>query len=161
MLDVPCEDRGMTADEEFTAFFPDAERRLRTALVAAWGVDLGTEAAAEALAWGWQHWDRVRTFANPHGYLYKVGRTSARRLARRPRDTSPAPALHAIEFEPELDAALAALSERQRAVVLLVVGEQWSQQEVADLLGLSHSSVRTHLRRGMAALQRSIGVDDG
>jgi DNA-directed RNA polymerase specialized sigma24 family protein len=45
--------------------------------------------------------------------------------------------------------------------VLLVVGQEWKQQEVAELLGISHSSVRSHLRRGMESLRKSIGERDG
>jgi DNA-directed RNA polymerase specialized sigma24 family protein len=152
-----------TADvAEFTAFFPEAERRIRTALMAAWGPDAGAEAAAEALTWAWNHWDEVRAMSNPHGYLYKVGRSAARRLSRRPGFPSEPPPGTLGDFEPKLPAALAAISPRQRSVVLLVVGEGWSQQEVADLLGLSHSAVRTHLRRGLESLRRSIGgVTDG
>jgi DNA-directed RNA polymerase specialized sigma24 family protein len=43
----------------FPAFFAETEPRLRRALVAAYGPQRGREAAAEALAYAWQHWDRV------------------------------------------------------------------------------------------------------
>jgi predicted RNA polymerase sigma factor len=69
--------------EEFAATFGV---RLRAGLVAAFGPDAGVDAAAEALAYGWQNWNRVGAMDNPSGYLYRVGRTAARR-ARRPRDT--------------------------------------------------------------------------
>jgi len=34
----------------------------------------GREVAQEALEYGWEHWERLRSMENPVGYLYKVGR---------------------------------------------------------------------------------------
>ena len=60
----------------------DHERGLRTTLTAALGSDVGREAAAEALAYGWEHWDRVSALENPAGYLYPVGRDLGGRRRR-------------------------------------------------------------------------------
>ena len=70
--------------ESFTVFALQFEPRLRRGLIPALGVDLATDAAAEALAYGWEHWDRVGAMENPQGYLYRVARTAGRRLRRRP-----------------------------------------------------------------------------
>jgi hypothetical protein len=43
--------------EGFAEFFAIAEPKLRRALVAAYGVDRGREAAAEALTYAWEHWE--------------------------------------------------------------------------------------------------------
>ena len=59
--------------------------------------------------------------------------------------------------EPALPEALAKLSERQRTTVMLVHSFEWTLSEVADVLGLSKSSVRNHLERGMKSLRRDIG----
>ena len=59
--------------------------------------------------------------------------------------------------EPGLPKALQRLSEKQRTVVWLVHGLEWRQKEVADLLGVSEDTVRTHLSRGMEKLRRMIG----
>jgi hypothetical protein len=48
----------------FEAFFRKTEPRLRRALVAACGPDLGRDAASEALAYAWEHWDRLSEMAN-------------------------------------------------------------------------------------------------
>jgi hypothetical protein len=72
----------VTADtpvtEAFESFVAVAEPRLRHALVAAVGRDLGRDAAAEALAFGWEHWDDIKVMENPIGYLYRVGRSRVR-----------------------------------------------------------------------------------
>ena len=68
---------GVPADEqpttEFAAFVLAHERTLRQSLSAALGLEPAREATAEALAYGWEHWDRVGAMDNPAGYSYRVG----------------------------------------------------------------------------------------
>jgi DNA-directed RNA polymerase specialized sigma24 family protein len=151
---------GLTAadDDEFATFMLDAEPRLRRALVAAFGSQRGREATAESLAWGWEHWTRVRAMDNPVGYLYRVGRSQTRDR-RRPvvfeRADAPEPWV-----EPYLGSALAALSERQRLAVVLVHGYGWTLREVAELAGIRVTSVQNHVDRGLRRLRDALGVED-
>lgn len=116
------------------------------------------DAASEALAYGWERWDRLATMENPAGYLYRVGQTAARRLVQRPVGF-PAPPVAAIpDFEPGLLPALVALSEQQRVCVMLVHAFGWRIVDVAELLDISHSSARTHLLRGMQHLRDALEV---
>ncbi len=69
--------------DSFDEFFRDVEPRLREALSTSLGSDAGREAAAEALAYTWEHWARVREMRNPAGYLYVLGRDRGRRMIRR------------------------------------------------------------------------------
>jgi RNA polymerase sigma factor (sigma-70 family) len=138
---------------KFETFAEEVGPRLRHALVAAYGVDVGVDAAADALAYGFEHWARVSSMTNPSGYLYRVGQSSAQRLLRRPVRLPRAEAAILPDVSPELVPALEELSEQQRVVVVLVAGLQWRQSEVAELLKLSESSVRTHLRRALAHLR--------
>jgi len=152
-------ERDLLADS-FTDFVGEVEPRLRHALCAAFGADRGREATADALAFGWENWDQIRTMENPAGYLWGVGRNHARRR-RLPRPSFPAPPPAAMPWvEPGLPAALARLSEKQRTAVMLVHGLEWTYSEVAKLLGVSKSSVQTHAERGMAKLRKRIGVED-
>ncbi len=57
---------------EFDAFVADVEARLRIALTALLGPEDGRDAAAAALAYAWEEWDRVSQMANPAGYLYEA-----------------------------------------------------------------------------------------
>lgn len=143
--------------ESFTRFAKEAEPRLRLALAAAVGQELGKEATDEALAYGWEHWDRIEAMENPIGYLYRVGRSWVRppRRLRLPA----VPVTHAPFVEPGLPAALAKLSDRQRVVVVLVHGFDWNRAEVASLLGVDRPTVATHLRRGLTKLRRHLKVD--
>jgi DNA-directed RNA polymerase specialized sigma24 family protein len=141
----------------FEAFFAEAEPRLRRALVARYGTDRGREAAADALAWGFEHWDRLRAMDNPSGYLYRVGCSKARRRRSRVLFETDAPA--ELRIEPGLPAALARLSAGQRTAVVLVKGYGWELHEVAELTGTSISTVNTHVRRGLDKLRAELGVE--
>lgn len=132
--------------------------RLRAALVSAYGAEVGADAAAEALTWAFEHLDRVAHMENPAGYLYRVGQSAARRV-RKPLALMPG--LHSQELpdvEPALVPALEALSEHQRQVVLMVHAFGWPQVDVAEVLGVSPSTVAAHLRHGMDSLRASMEV---
>jgi len=149
-----------TKTDSFTEFVSNVEGRLRHALTAAFGVEHGREAVAEALAYGWEHWDHIEGMDNPAGYLYRVGHNHARK-ARRPRRVSlPQAPLEEVPWvEPGLPDALARLSEKQRVVVYLVFGHEWSTSEVATFLGVSKTTVQKHVERGMGKLRRRLGVE--
>jgi DNA-directed RNA polymerase specialized sigma24 family protein len=146
---------------DFEAFVLAAEPTLRRALVAAYGYEDGREATAEALAYAWEHWDRVRQLPNSTGYLYRVAQSSAARGRRWRRRPSPLLTLAAgteYRFEPGLPAALASLSERQRIAVVLVHGFGYTLREVADLIGIKITTVQNHLERGLRRLREQLGV---
>ncbi len=143
--------------DDFEAFFWDAEPRLRVALIAVFGQETGRDATAAALVYAWEHWDRVSGMDNPAGYLYRVGRSSQRR--RKEPAWLPVPAPDALIVEPGLPKALGSLTEKQRIAVVLVHAYGWKRQEVADLTGMSTSSLDTHLSRGLRRLRSSLGVE--
>jgi RNA polymerase sigma factor (sigma-70 family) len=144
--------------ESFTEFVRAVEPRLKHALVAAFGTEVGIEATRDALAYGWEHWDRVRERVNPAGYLYGVGRNRARHRSRRRVVFPDPPSSHELWVEPDLPAALQRLSERQRVAVILIHGFNWTYSEVAEVMGVSLSTVQQHRERGMAKLQHAMGV---
>src|SRR5262249_19579169 len=90
--------------QAFSAVIDPIALRLRRALVAAYGVDVGSDASADALAWAWEHRDELATMANPAGYLYRVGQSAARRY--RPRairlPEPPAVAIDDVVIDPRL-----------------------------------------------------------
>lgn len=144
---------------EFETFAADAADRLRRAYVAAYGVERAAEATSEALAWAWEHRDRLAGMANPVGYLYRVGQ-SRTRPRRRPQLPPPAD-LGVHDVEPRLIEELAALPERQRTAVWLVHACEWTHAEVAEALGISTSAVSTHVARGMQRLRERLEDHDG
>jgi DNA-directed RNA polymerase specialized sigma24 family protein len=144
---------------DFEAFVKAAEPRLSRALAAAYGFEDGQDATAEALAYAFEHWDRLQHIANLPGYLFRVGQTRARRRRQ--------PVLFAVpdtgdhSFEPGLPAALAGLTQRQRVAVVLVHGYGYTLREVAELTGIRQTTVQNHLNRGLARLRSTLGVTDG
>lgn len=149
-----------TKADSFTEFVTAHEKRLRVALTAAHGPERGREAAAEALAYGWEHWERIRVMENAAGYLYRVAQNKANRLRTRYAVSMPAVENgHEPWIEPELPTALAKLPERQRVVVALLHGYQWSLSEVAELLDVSKSTVQSHNERGLKRLRTRLGVE--
>jgi RNA polymerase sigma factor (sigma-70 family) len=145
----------------FEAFVLAIEPPLRRALVAAYGYEDGREAAAEALAYAWEHWPRVRTMQNAAGYLFRVAQSSVTRGRRRRRRPAPLFALPPDaerQFEPALPAALAELSQRQRIAVVLVHGFGYTLREVADLTGIKITTVQNHTERGLRRLRDRLGV---
>ena len=63
------------------------------------------------------------------------------------------------EFEPRLLPALERLSEMQRVVVVLTSAYGWQQAEVAALLEITPSSVRTHQARALERLADELKVN--
>jgi DNA-binding CsgD family transcriptional regulator len=97
---------------------------------------------------------------NPSGYLFRVGQNKARRIAGRPRWLSRDEVVFTEPWgEPGFGPAWSSLSDRQRTVVGLVHGFDWSLGEVADLLGLSKASVQSYEQRALKKLRDDLGVE--
>lgn len=107
-------------------------------------------------------WDGV---AEPRAYLMRSvmneamshHRSTIRRRARELRAASANPApVPGPEVEPEVLDAVARLSMRQRAVVVLRYWGDHTPEAIAGLLGISEGSVRRHLARARQRLRRAL-----
>ncbi|MBW3649442.1 MAG: sigma-70 family RNA polymerase sigma factor [Actinobacteria bacterium] len=159
-----------TADEPrllaFTQLLEEVEPRLRRALVSAYGPDRGREATADALAWAWEHGDRLSDIDNVAGYLFRVGQSAAGRASRWRRfevcADLPDRGGHGdlpTGWDGELVAALAKLSPHQRVAIVLVHGYGYSLGDAASVLGCGVSSVRNHLDRALRRVRRELEGD--
>jgi RNA polymerase sigma factor (sigma-70 family) len=111
---------------------------------------------------GSQSWSSVR---DPRSYLFRcvlnearqMRRTDLRRRAREARaltsTVAPGP-----DVRPEILAALAVLSIRQRAVVVLTYWDDLAPAAVATRLGIGEGSVRRHLARARKQLRTVLDV---
>jgi RNA polymerase sigma factor (sigma-70 family) len=141
----------------FEVFVSRNEPHLRHALVAKYGSEEGRDATAEALAYAWEHWERVKEMANAPGYLFRVAQSRSRKRRQ--------PAVYAMSeqadpsVEPHLPEALRRLPEQQRIAVVLVHGFGWRATEVAELTGVKPTTVQNHLERGLRRLRKSLGVE--
>lgn len=146
-----------SATTDFSAFYSAVEPRIRRALVAACGVSAGVEATASTMELAYRRWDEVSALENPAGYLYRVARNAARRR-RKPLPSMATDEAERYGFEPGLPGALNRLSEQQRQAVLLIHASGCTLAEAAGALGISVSTLRNHLDRGLARLRTHLGV---
>ena len=121
---------------------------------------LGAEAADEAFARACQRWGQVSAYANPQGWVFRVGLNWARswlRRVRRERERRPLLAQpHATEDrarDVDLERALATLNDSHRAVIVARFYLDWSVAETADALGIATGTVKSRLSRGLEQLR--------
>lgn len=150
--------RGGVEPVEFDVFVRDAGLRLQNALVARYGVELGADAAGDAMAYAWEHRHELAAMSNPVGYLYRVAQSSVRRQHRWERRPlfPPETAPEITASEPQLPAELAHLRPDVRVAVVLVHGYGWTYSEVAMLLDIPVTTVRNHVHRGTARLRQAL-----
>jgi RNA polymerase sigma factor (sigma-70 family) len=142
----------------FGEFFAGIEPKLRHALVAHCGPEVGREAAADALEYAWAHWNRVEAMEYPVAYLYRVGQSAAKRYRRGTPVADPSEQDQQPWFEPVLLPALARLSDRQRTAVVLRHGFGYTYPEISEVMGVSIPTVQKHIDRALAKLRRSLEV---
>jgi RNA polymerase sigma-70 factor (sigma-E family) len=158
-------------DDEFSAFVVDHERRLlRTAFLLTGDRGHAEDLLQTALAKAYRHWHRVRDAGQPLAYVRTLMVNTHISWRRRlmateqvveviPDRTGDDPqATHAVEDE--VRQALARLSPRVRAVLVLRFFEDLTEPQTAALLGCSVSTVNTHARRGLAALRATLSAAD-
>ncbi|MGY6501538.1 MAG: RNA polymerase sigma factor [Acidimicrobiales bacterium] len=156
---------------DFEEFFQEEYPALVRAVFPIVG-DVGDAEAIvqEAFVKAMARWPRLRGFDRPGAWVRRVAiRDAVRQSARRARPWEPSPSASAVDSitdRVDLDRALAQLSARQRAAVVLHHLLGWPTAEVAGALGCADATVRVHLHRGRAALATILttdpqGVSDG
>jgi RNA polymerase sigma-70 factor (ECF subfamily) len=142
--------------EAFKAFVGRVEPQLRRALVGHLPLPAVSDALAEAFAYAWEHWNRIKAMKRPAGYLFRVAQSRSR---RRRDGYLPGPDPNRLpDVEPKLGAAVRGLSEQQRTAVWLVHACGWTYAEAAEAMGVSASAIGTHVSRGMARLRTELRV---
>lgn len=110
-----------------------------------------------------EHGDRWRAYLRTTAF--NLARSGFRRqvVALRYRQSQAPPAsspevdVVLTENQQEVARALRKLPARQRQCIVLRYWSDLGDHEVADELGISVNSVKTHLRRGMAGMERDLG----
>lgn len=175
MAEDPVEDdlelQVVRAAEPFETFF----RREFPKMVAVAYAISGSRWAAEELAQeaclrAFRSWDSVSRYDRPGAWLRRVTINLANSLLR--RRVSEAKALqrtllgsievvdaHPVE-EADFWEQVKSLPRRQREVIVLHYVDGMDAGEIADVLDISESSVRTHLQRGRETLVRKVDSGD-
>ncbi|MEV6103202.1 SigE family RNA polymerase sigma factor [Streptomyces sp. NPDC051940] len=144
-------------------------RLVRTAYLLTGDVHDAEDLAQMALAKAYRSWPRVRRSDNVDAYVRRMlvscnsDRFRKRRVRERLTDIPPdGPARQDTESRTEerqlLMAALAELPPRQRAVVVLRYWDDYSEGEVAEILGCSPGTVKSQAAKGLARLRTVPGL---
>lgn len=132
-------------------------------------VALAEEVVQDAFVEMHRSWGRVSEPAKRPAYLRSVALNGARSRARRrgvgrrlevvrgaPHGESAESGALRSEDRREVLAALRTLPDRQRECLVLRYYLDLSEAAIADTLGISPGSVKTHTHRGLAALERAL-----
>ena len=142
---------------DFDEFVKEVEPVLRRALSGCMPRDQVHDGLAEAFAYAWEHWDEMDDIERPVGYLYRVAQSKTR---SRKQGFLPWSGDGAIpDVEPDLIPALAALPDSQKTAVWLVTACGWSQVDAAYAMGITPSTVSTHVARGLDSIRASLGAN--
>ncbi len=147
-------------DLSFETFAVTALPRLRQALIARYGMDVGADSFAAATAWAWENWERLQGIENKVAYLYRVAQSSQRSTrmwqkrttTRFPNESSSPDCTASVD----LGILVSALPDKQRICVLLVHAHNWTYAEVAALLNMRVDAVNNHVHRGTLRLRKLV-----
>jgi RNA polymerase sigma-70 factor (sigma-E family) len=145
---------------------------LRLAYAMTGDAGMAEDIVAEAFARTYERWVKGK-IDNPDAYVRRAVvnevRSTWRRLAvrrkhaARERHVEPSTAFRAdsIADADVLQRALSTLAPRERAVVVLRVVDDLSEQDVAAALGISVGTVKSYLSRGLERLRESLRENEG
>lgn len=155
---------------EFDVFFDRERTRLFQALCLVTRNRFeAEELTQDAFLAVYERWDRVREMEDPTGYLYRTAMNAFRSWHRRSalaakRAIGLARSDDSIEQLEEQDVvvrALAPLTARQRASVVLIDLLGYSSDEAGRMLGVRSSTVRTHVERAHRDLRARLEDSHG
>ncbi len=150
---------GVSADHDLERLYREEGARLWWALLAYSGDrEIASDAAAEAFAQALARGDALHS---PLGWVWKVAfRVAAGELKRRGRMSGLVERAYDPPEPSDLIAALAKLSQRQRAAVILHHYAGYPLKEVAAILGSTKATVSVHLTRGRRRLRELLEDED-
>ncbi len=157
---VAASDLGVFAE----TFEAERSPALRLAYAMTGDAALAEDVVAEAFARMYERWAKGK-IDNPTAYVRRAvvnevrstwrRRAVRRKHAERERHVEPSTSFRAdrIADADVLQRALVTLAPRQRAVVVMRVVDDLSEQDVADALGCSVGTVKAYLSRGLQRLR--------
>ncbi|BAN01238.1 RNA polymerase sigma factor [Ilumatobacter coccineus] len=155
---------------DFEEFYRRQHARVERALTLSLGsVETGQDAAAEGFARALARWDRVSGFANPTGWVFRVGVNWARsRRRRRRREVSPdefarlaidTASTDDVHTDQAVVDALGRLSFEHRVVVVARYYLDWSEADLAAALDIPTGTVKSRTSRALQQLSTILEDD--
>ena len=157
------------AGRSFEAFFQAEHDRLYRALYLVTGnTHEAEELMQDAFVKVWERWDRVHSTEDPVGYLFRTAmnafrsrrRQAARAARRTARLASERDEFAAAEERDAVARALAKLTRRQRAAIVLTEFLGFDSEDAGRALGVKPVTVRVLASQGRAALREALGGSD-
>jgi RNA polymerase sigma factor (sigma-70 family) len=154
---------------EFAEFYAAAWGDcLRIVMVSVADRPLAEDLVAEAFTRAWASWRKVRALAEPRAWVIRTAMNARVSWWRRHRrevtlgsQNTGAAASADLALDSSLVAAVRRLPVRQREVIALRLLLDLDTSTTAEMLGISGSTVTTHLHRAVGALRRDIpSLDD-
>jgi RNA polymerase sigma-70 factor (ECF subfamily) len=156
--DVERSDTARVGGEIEDLYRRDGDRLWWAVLAWAGDREIASDAVAEAYAQAIGRGDDLR---DPAAWVWKVAfRIAAGELKRRGRTIPLADGPYEMPEPGELFDALAKLSDRQRAAVVLHHYAGYRLRDIAEMLGLQKATVGVHLTRGRRRLRQILEDDD-
>jgi len=156
-------------DEGFAAYVRErGDHHLRVAVLLTGDWHAAEDLVQASLVKLYRAWPRIDTAADPDAYFRRIMVNTHRSWwrARWRRETPAAELPESVSGDDLADRqalgalvrqALARLPRQQRAVLVLRYCEDLPEAEVAELLGCSPGTVKTHTHRGLRALRELLG----
>lgn len=145
---------------DFEVFYADwSDEVYRTLAVTLRDSELAREATDEAMVRAYSRWSKVRRFNNPSGWVYRVAYNWALDRLRRGEPPIGDFADEGIDERlprPDLARALDSLPVEHRAVVVLRVVHDWSEEDVAYALEIPVGTVKSRLSRALQTLRSEV-----
>jgi RNA polymerase sigma factor (sigma-70 family) len=154
----------------FRSFFEQESERLLRALIVVTGSSHEAEdIAQEAFTRVLERWERVGAMTDPAGYLHRTAMNVLRSRFRRTKvavtraiSIESAPdAFEALARHDEAVEALARLTPRQRAALVLTEALGYTGEETARMLGIKASTVWALTHQARTTLRRTPEAHDG
>ncbi|MDX8031089.1 sigma-70 family RNA polymerase sigma factor [Lentzea sp. BCCO 10_0856] len=160
---TPEPDQG--PDQGFAEFFRTCLPVVTRTLTALTGdTRVVDDVAQDALVIAQHRWGDIHAYDKPEAWVLKVAIRLMRRWQQKYQHETPLVSMpEVVERVREVEAlhsAVRQLSPRHREAVALHHLLGYSVSEIASVLVVSESTVRTHLSRGRAELRRILGGSD-
>lgn len=134
----------------------------RTVALTIRDADLAREAVDEAMVRALANWRQLRSGANPSGWVYRTAfNWAVDQIRRRNRDSQRQRLNRDAHWDPDtsrpdLTEKINRLTFDQRAVLVLRVVNDWSEEDVANALDIPVGTVKSRLSRALEVLRLEV-----